>query len=139
MIESWTLLAQGAQPDGKAFAFSVSGSVTGPDGEGRSDQRFVSRSGRIVIETNDWNVAYAMSLANIKSVPPEFSVRWKVEARFADEWISPGVQDPSTETTVTIAQGLPNTKHTLEISGSDAVPISAVRIYHPPQSSRERR
>ena len=36
-----------------------------------------------------------------------------------------------TEITVTLAQGLPNTKHTLEISGSEATPIAVLRVYRP--------
>ena len=93
--------------------------------------RFVSKSGRVVIETNDWNVTYATSLAGLKPVPEQFTVKWKAEPRFVDEFTSPGVKDVAIETTVTLAQGLPNTKHTLEISGGEATPIAAVRVYRP--------
>ena len=31
-----------------------------------------------------------------------------------------------------IAHGLPNTKHALEISGNDKTPIAAFRVYRPP-------
>ena len=117
----------------------LTGSKTGADGEGRSDVRFVSKSGRVVIETNDWNVAYATSLAGIKPVPEQFTVKWKVEPRFVDEFVSSGVKDATTETTVTLAQGLPNTKHTLEISGSDAMPIAAIRVYRPPLAMNAKR
>jgi len=50
------------------LAFALAGSTTGPQGEGRSDARFVSRSGRVVLETNAWKVAHASSLAGIKPV-----------------------------------------------------------------------
>ena len=86
----------------------------------------------LVIETNDWNVAYAMSLAGIEPVPETFTVTWNVEPYFADEFVSPGVKDAATETTVTLAQGLPNSKYNLEVSGSDTTPIAAIRIYQPP-------
>ena len=115
----------------KLFTFTLTGSKTGADGEGRSDARFVSKSGRVVIETNDWNVAYATSLAGIKPVPEKFDVKWKDEPRFVDEFVSPGVKDAASETAVTLAQGLPNTKHTLEISGSEATPIAAIRVCRP--------
>jgi len=36
--------------------------------------------------------------------------------------------DP-TETTVTLAQGLPNRKYNLEVVGGDTTPIAAIRIY----------
>jgi hypothetical protein len=48
-----------------------------------------------------------------------------------DAFISPGVTNTATEALVTLAHGLPNTKHTLEISGSDATPIAAIRVYRP--------
>ena len=127
LVEDWTLAVTKNVANEKLFAFMLTGSKTGPDGEGRSDARFISKSGRVVIETNDWNVTYAMNLAGIKPVPEQFVVKWKVEPRFVDEFTSPGA-----EGTVSLAQGLPNTKHTLEISGSDATPITALRIYQPP-------
>ncbi len=132
LVEDWTLAVTKDAQNDKLFTFTLTGSKTGPDGEGRSDARFFSKSGRVVIETNDWNVAYATSLAGIKPVPEKFDVKWKVEPRFVDEFASPGVKDPAIESTVTLAQGLPNTKHTLEISGRDATPIAAIRVYRPP-------
>jgi hypothetical protein len=48
-----------------------------------------------------------------------------------DEFTSPGVKDPAIETTVTLAQGLANTKHTLELTGG-AETVAALRIYSPP-------
>jgi hypothetical protein len=116
----------------KLFTFVLGGSKTGPDGEGRSDAHFASKSGRVVIATNDWNVTYSMSLAGIKPVPEQFTVKWQVEPRFVDEFVSPGVTNAAVETTLTLAQGLPNTKHTLEISGTPATPIGALRVYCPP-------
>ena len=101
------------------------------DERGRSDQKFVSKSGRIVITTEDWNASYSLALAGIKPVPEQFTVKWSVVPWFADEFVSPGVKDPALETAVTLAQGLPNTKHTLEISGGPDTPIAALRIYRP--------
>jgi len=132
LVEDWTLDARKDAANEKLFTFTLTGSKTGPDGEGRSDRKFVSKSGRVVILPGDWNVAYAMALAGIKPVPEQFAVKWKVEPRFLDEFVSPGVQDGAIETLVTLAQGLPNTKHTLEITGSPATPIAALRIYQPP-------
>ena len=137
LVEDWTMEVRKDAANDKLFTFALVGSKTGADGEGRSDARFVSKSGRIVIETNDWNVAYAMSLAGIKPVPGKFDVKWKAEPRFVDEFISPGVKDAATETTVTLAQGLPNTKHTLEISGGDVTPIAAIRVYRPALTARD--
>jgi len=132
LVEDWTLAAHKDAANEKPFTFSLTGSKTGADGEGRSDQKFVSKSGRVVIETNDWNVTYAMSLAGIKPMPEQFTVKWKVEPRFVDEFVSPGVTNATVETMVTLAQGLPNTQHTLEISGSETTGIQAIRVHQPP-------
>ncbi len=45
LVEDWTLRVFDASDDMKHFRFAVTGSKTGPDGEGTSEARFVSRSG----------------------------------------------------------------------------------------------
>ena len=137
LVEDWTMEVTKDAADPKQFTFTLSGSKTGPDGEGRSDQRFVSKSGRIVIEPDDWNVEYSLALPGIKPVPDKFTVKWSVVPHFTDAFISPGIADKTKETVVTIAQGLTNGKHTLEISGSAATPIAAVRVYRPSFVSSE--
>jgi len=94
--------------------------------------RFVSKSGRVVIEANDWNMAYAMSLAGIEPVPETFTVTWNVEPYFADEFVSLGVKDSATESILILASNLPNARHRLEISGDPEQSIVAIRIYQPP-------
>lgn len=89
-----------------------------------------------MIETNDWNASYAFRLAGIQPVPEKFEVTWRVEPHFVDEITFPDAKDPTTEATVTLAHGLPNAKHTLEISGSDDAPIAAIRVYRPALSAR---
>jgi len=72
------------------------------------------------------------ALQGIKPVPKKFTITWNVQPHFQDVFVSPGVKDSATETTVTLAQGLPNTKYMLEIFGGDATPVAGVRIYQPP-------
>ncbi len=139
LVEDWTLEARKDAANETLFTFTLNGSRTGPDGEGRSDARFVSKSGRVVIGTNDWNVSYATSLAGIKPVPERFTVKWKAGPRFVDEFVLPGVKDATVETTVTLAQGLPDTKHTLEIFGTGATPVTAIRVYRPPLAKKTER
>lgn len=143
LVEDWTMqvtrelgkapVAKGDEKDPKepVFAFTVTGSKTGLDGTGRSDQRFVSNSGRIVIDPADWNVTYSLALPGIHPVPETFEVHWKTVPFFHDTFVSPGVPDPSLESVVTIAQGLPYGKHTLQIRGGSHTPLAAVRIYRP--------
>ena len=59
---------------------------------------------------------------HIFTLPVGFEIKWKAVAMFADGW--------SGEESLTVAQGLPNGKHTLEIVGS--APIRAIRVYRPP-------
>jgi hypothetical protein len=63
-------------------------------------------------------------------VPESFPVKWSVVPWFVDEFTSPGIKDPALGTTVTLAQGLANSKHTLEINGG-AETIAALRVYRP--------
>ena len=69
-------------------------------------------------------------------MPDAFTVKWSVVPRFVDEFTSPGVKDSAIETTVTLAQGLANTKHTLEITGG-MEPIAALRLYRPALAVKE--
>lgn len=133
LLEEWTLTVDRVSADkDNLFQFTLTGSKTGPDGTGRSDARFVSTSGRIVIDTDAWNVPYALSLGGIQPVPEQFEVKWHVEPHFVDEFVSPGVSTPAVETTVTLAQGLSNAEHTLVITGNESTPLIALRVYCPP-------
>jgi hypothetical protein len=133
LVEDWTMAVR---KDGGAFAFTLTGSRTGADGSGRSDQRFVSRSGRVVLLPEHWGVPFAMSLAGVRPVPNAFTVRWRVERHAADAFVSPGVKDAAVETVVTLAQGLPNGEHTLEITGGADTPLAALRAYAPPRAAK---
>ena len=131
-LEDWTLHAKKDAANPKVYSFALSGSLTGPDGEGRSDQKFVSKSGRIVIDPACWDVEFALMLAGVKPAPEEFSASWKVVLHFVDEVTAPLLKDKSIENVVTLAQGLANGKHTIEISGGSGTLISALRVYCPP-------
>jgi|GEM_PF-480425 len=143
LLEHWSMQVHRADAEGKRFTFSLCGSKTGPDGEGSSDQRFVPPSGRVVIEPADWNVAYALSLAQVKPVPEQFTVNWSIVPRFTDEltfaWIQPNDRmptQPEHNSRVTVANGLPPGKHTLEITGDATAPLIAIRIHTPPLTSK---
>jgi hypothetical protein len=132
LVEDWTMEVRKVAGKDKTYAFTLTGSKTGPDGEGTSETRFVSKSGRVVIDPADWGVEFALALGGIKPPPEKFTVRWKVVPQHVDEFVSPGVPDPAVETTVTLAQGLENTNHVLEITGGPDTPIRAIRVYQPP-------
>ena len=115
LVEDWTLRALETSPDDAWWRFEVIGSKTGPDGVGMSTERFVSRSGRVIIEPGDWGVKRAFDLRH-KPTPVGFEVRWQVIPMFVDRWQAPRVEDPSREYATTVALGLINGKHTLELT-----------------------
>ncbi len=131
VLEFWSMEVTKDPNDPKRFTFTLNGSKTGPDGEGSSDQRFVSKSGRIVIEPADWNVDYSLALPGIKPIPDHFTVSWKVVPLFQDEIAASASLDKSRETVLTLAQGLTNGPHTLEIISDKNAPVTALRFYRP--------
>lgn len=121
-VEDWTLKVMEADDRAERIRFTVTGSKTGPDGEGMSSERFVSKSGRVVIEPGDWWVKNIAQMTKAK-VPVGFEIKWKAVSMTADT-VAPG------EGAVTVVQGLSNGNHTLEIVGKGSV--AAVRVYRPP-------
>lgn len=131
LIEDWTLTLVELSPDYKQVKFKLHGSRTGADGAGVSSERFVSNSGRIIIEPGDWNLEYCLQVLK-DPVAPGFKIAWQVVPQFADEFRPQIDKDPSIESAVTLAQGLKNGKHKLEITGGQKTPIAAIRVYRPP-------
>lgn len=136
LLEEWTMAVERDAANESLFRFTLSGSKTGPDGSGRSDVRFVSDSGRVVIDPEDWDVGYALGLANVKPVPASFTVRWTVAPRYLDSW-QPAASRPGMEDSVTLGHGLADEPHTLELTG-DLSALAAVRVYSPRQFLRSR-
>jgi hypothetical protein len=132
VLEDWTVRIKDASDDLKSFAFEVAGSKTGPDGEGKAAEKFVSKSGRVVIEPDDWNFVYARQVFG-RPLPQGFEVKWKVVPLFADEYAAIEIKDSTREAVTTLAQGLPNGKHRLELVPGDVAPgFRAIRVYRPP-------
>ncbi|WP_404422980.1 glycoside hydrolase family 2 TIM barrel-domain containing protein [Nibricoccus sp. IMCC34717] len=126
--EHWVMEVNRLDAEGKRFAFTLKGSVTGDDGEGTSDKRFRSKSGRVVIEPDSWDVAYALALPKVP-IPERFVVEWDVAFQGTDLW-QPELTQPGVERVTTVAAGLSNGPHTLEIRGGERA-LAAVRIYRP--------
>ena len=133
LLEDWTLRVTGVNADESQLRFEVIGSRTGMDGAGVSNERFVSRSGRVVIEPDVWGVQRAFGLLH-KATPIGFEVKWRVVPMFLDVYVAPRIEDPSAEYATTLALGLTPGKHTLELvakTGS-VLPVGAIRVYNPP-------
>lgn len=137
VAEDWTLTVTEINDAHDVVRFRVQGSVTGPDGDGVSTNRFVSGSGRVVIGPDDWNLAYGRKVFG-RPLPAGFAVTWRAAPQFTDSFTSPGVEDPAVETTVTLAQGLPNGRHTLELRAvTPPATLAALRVYRPPLRAAE--
>ena len=131
--EEWTAVCSGFNDSHDDFTFTVTGSVTGPDGSGQGSEKFVSDSGRIVIEPKDWVFAYDRKVSG-KAAPATWRVRWKVISLFVDEYAPPKVADPAREHATVLASDLKNTRHTLTLvaTGGRKPALRALRVYTPP-------
>ncbi len=128
-LEGWTLTVKDVARDGKSWDFDVAGSVTGPDGSGHSGRPFTSKSGRVKIDPAAW------FRGSHPPLPNGYTIRWRVLPMFADAYRAPRIDDPARENATTVVQGIPNTRHTLEvIAEHPASPpaVAAVRTYRPP-------
>ncbi|HYF01498.1 MAG TPA: SGNH/GDSL hydrolase family protein, partial [Planctomycetota bacterium] len=63
-------------------------------------------------------------------VAPGFEIKWSCRPLFADPVAVPEPRGPGLETSVTLVQGMPNGRHTIELKG--ALPIRLLRVYRPP-------
>lgn len=132
MAEDWTMRFSHVSDDSSLFRFELQGSQTGPDGGGDSQTRFVSNSGRVVIEPEQWIVGRDYNLRNVP-MPEGYKANWRVATFFSDTFAPPENVDPAREHVVTVAQGLTNTRHTLELTiDGDAAALKTIRIYRPP-------
>ena len=132
--ETWTATIESPDVDMRKFRFAVRGSVSGEDGQGNSAERFVSKSGQVVIEPGDWNLAYARRV--IKSdVPRPYAISWRATCLGSDTL--PAVQQPTGPSSpITIVQGASPGQHVLELPATTAGHVSSVRVYRPDAVSR---
>lgn len=133
LVETWTLKVTGISHDFRELSFELTGSQTGPDGSGVSTKKFISNSGRVVIERRDWKVAGALKWSK-KPMPADYAVTWSVRRQFVNVYRPPAELAPGQVHITTLAQGLTNGPHMLELipQGDGPLPIEAVRVHRPP-------
>jgi hypothetical protein len=142
-VETWTARILECDPDADILLYEITGSRTGPDGKGDHKERFVSDSGRVVIEPNMWKVNWSLRYRETK-LPADYMATWETRPLFVDTWNPPPSPDPvreSTRTTI-LAQGLSNTRHTLRLTPIEKgarLPVAAFRVYRPPLAPTESR
>jgi len=126
VAEDWTLTClDDSTSDGKRVHFRVTGSQTGDDGEGYSNAKFVSQSGRVVIDPTDWHLAWCLDFRKLP-LPAGFQIRWKTYPLFS----SPCPARPIGEETV-LLQNCSNGPHQLTLVNAPACGISSLRIHQP--------
>jgi hypothetical protein len=118
--EEWQISLREINDDATQFKFTVTGSTTGLDGEGTAQEKFTSKSGRLVIEPEDWNLAYCKKVYNKGLQSPFDTVKFRSQLRAAES--------------TTLAQGLPNGPHVAEITGLPG--MKAARIFTPPLAEK---
>ena len=131
--ETWTMRVDKVNVDSTIWTFSVYGSKTGFDGSGSSDETFVSKSGRVIIQKDDFMF---LRIKNVfgQTTNSGFEVKWEVYPLFKEFYQAPQINDLSVVHKTTIVQGLTNKTHTLELipTGDGIVPIEAIEIHRPP-------
>ncbi|MEA3402826.1 MAG: SGNH/GDSL hydrolase family protein [Armatimonadota bacterium] len=133
VVETWTASILECDPEEDILRYEVSGSETGPDGAGDHKERFVSDSGRVVIEPNMWMVNWSLRYREA-TLPEDYQATWQVKPLFVDTYKAPVTDDPAREYATTLAQGLSNARHTVTLTpaGDGRVPVAAFRVYRPP-------
>jgi hypothetical protein len=140
VAETWTAKFLEFTPDAKKFRYSVTGSVTGPDGEGNETDTFVSNSGRIVIDGGgNWSrVPWSLTYKK-KEMPETYQVTWKVVPLFAETLQFPAVENPASERSITLIKGMPNGPHTIRLTPEEGAKLNLAgfRSYCPPDKATE--
>ena len=132
VTEDWALTClPDSTPDGKKIHFKLTGSVTGEDGEGYNDARFVSPSGRVVIGPEDWHLAWILGYVKT-NLPDAYQIKWKSYPLFTAKY-----EAKPAKTETVLVQNCSNGPHTLTIKGSARdLGIVAFRIQAPAAAER---
>ncbi len=134
IAEDWTLKVDKVNADSTIYYYSVKGTKTGVDGSGNTAERFVSKSGRVVIEPDNFMFS-EINKGFHGEVPVGFTVTWSVKPLFKEIYQSPATSDRAKVYKTTVVQGMKNGSHTLEIipNGDGVVPIEAIEVHRPPR------
>jgi hypothetical protein len=131
--EDWTATITKISPDQKLVDFTVRSSATGDEGKGDSSRKYVSKSGQLSIDGEDWMFESGYNLKHIPlQVPAE--VHWSVQYICGGK---PEVIDRGNgvaEYRYVLGTVLSNGKHTVELLSplSDLADAFEFRAYKPP-------
>jgi len=134
VAEDWKITFTKISTDGSDFEYDVTGSVTGHDGKGNARERFVSRSGRLVIDPRWFMVAPLIKqVRKGKPYPDGTTCTISVRGNFVDVWKPLLPTNAASEDRYTLASGLSDGPHTLEIipNQDGELPLRAVVVHQP--------
>jgi hypothetical protein len=131
--EDWAATITNITPDQKFVEFTVRASATGDQGNGSSSRKFLSKSGQLSIDGEDWMFEWGYALKHVPlQVPTE--VHWSVRNICSGnpEVIDRG--DGTTEYRYVLGAGLLNGNHTAELTlpPNDLANAVEFRAYKPP-------
>ncbi len=130
LTETWTLSITAILESNNRIEFHVDGSKTGFDGKGTSLTTFVSNSGRVVIPPGTWLLGYGLILQGIP-LPTDYQIQWNCEWVGVDALECSAPEAPGGYPVTTLAAGLTDGKHRLELEGLALAGVRALRIYRP--------
>jgi hypothetical protein len=130
--EAWTATVTHLNADQSDFDFTLIGSKTGADGQGRASSDFTSPSGRVHIAATDWMIPVGFALTQ-KKLPEGVKVSWSRDFVCRDLPTVP-LGAGAIEVRHILATGLLNGPHqlTLEVEPSVEASVHEIRVYRPP-------
>ncbi len=128
----WTLSLESIDIEKGEIGFSLAGSVTGPDGSGSSAEDFLSESGQVSINSEDWCTRRKKKAFESGIIKPGMKIRWKTVRIAEDLYFPHGLLEKDRLAVHSLARGLKPGKHTLKlVSDGIAPPITRLRVYRP--------
>jgi hypothetical protein len=130
--EDWTATITNMTPDQKSFDFTLKASVSGDQGSGDSSRNFVSKSGQLSIDGDDWMFERGYELKRISlQVPAE--VHWSVQYICGGEPEAIDQGNGAMQYRYVLGAGVSNGRHTAKLSfpPNDLANAVEFRAYKP--------
>jgi hypothetical protein len=131
--EDWTATIPAITPDQKSFDFTVRSSASGDEGSGNSSKKFISKSGQLSIDADDWMFERGYSLKHIPlQVPAE--VHWSVRYICGGNPEAIDLGKDMTQYRYVLGTGCSNGRHKAKLSfpPNDLADAVEFRAYKPP-------
>lgn len=139
--EHWVLVIDSISNDQSYCEFSLTGSLTGPDGSGNNRDDFISNSGKVIIHGGSvsdspywgaWHIKRTHDVTG-KTFPEGTTIEWDTYLMGMDSYTPQQTGDATIENATTLFKGLDNDYHLLAFTKEQAgdFPIQYLRVYRP--------